>query len=139
MGKDVVRAAGRDPELMHDATSGFDASFYRNAQGGVVLAFTGTDEGRDWKHNFGQGLGRKDDQYDRALTLGRKAKDVFGENVIFPGHSLGGGLAAAAGMANDVPAVTFHAAGVHDKPLARHVFDAATGRAPWRARVCQYV
>src|SRR3546814_21048958 len=66
MGKDDVRAAGLDPALMHDAKSGFDASFYRNAQGEVVLAFTGTDEGRDWKHNFGQGLGRKDDQYDRA-------------------------------------------------------------------------
>src|SRR3546814_13247803 len=64
--KDDVRAAGLDPALMHDAKSGFDASFYRNAQGEVVLAVTGTDEGRDWKHNFGQGLGRKDDQYDRA-------------------------------------------------------------------------
>src|SRR3546814_767654 len=126
MGKDDVRAAGLDPALIHDAKSGFDASFYRNAQGEEVLAFTCTDEGRDWKHNFGQGLGRKDDQYDRALTLGRKAKEVFGENVIFAGHSLGGGLAAAAGMANDVPAVTFNAAGVHDKTLERHGFDADT-------------
>src|SRR3546814_6803346 len=33
MGKDDVRAAGLDPALMHDAKSGFDASFYRNAQG----------------------------------------------------------------------------------------------------------
>src|SRR3546814_14115320 len=46
--------------------------------------------------------------------------------VIFAGHSLGGGLAAAAGMANDVPAVTFNAAGVHDKTLERHGFDADT-------------
>lgn len=124
MSKDDVRAAGLDPALMHDAKSGFDASFYRNARGEVVLAFTGTDEGRDWKHNFGQGLGRKDDQYDRALMLGRKAKEVFGENVIFAGHSLGGGLAAAAGMANDVPVVTFNAAGVHDKTLERRGYDA---------------
>ena len=124
MDEDDVRAAGLDPALMHDAKSGFDASFYRDAQGHVVLAFTGTDEGRDWKHNFGQGLGRKDAQYDRALTLGRKAREAFGENVIFTGHSLGGGLAAAAGMANDVPAVTFNASGVHDNTLERHGFDA---------------
>ncbi|MFC3717019.1 XVIPCD domain-containing protein [Luteimonas soli] len=124
MDEDDVRAAGLDPALMHDAKSGFDASFYKDAQGHVVLAFTGTDEGRDWKHNFGQGLGLKDDQYDRALTLGRKAREAFGEDIIFTGHSLGGGLAAAAGMANDVPVVTFNAAGVHDKTLERHGFDA---------------
>src|SRR3546814_14495741 len=41
IGKDDVRAAGLQPALMHDANSGFDASFYRNAQGAVVLAFTG--------------------------------------------------------------------------------------------------
>src|SRR3546814_16397792 len=28
IGKDDVRAAGLDPALMHDATGGFDASFY---------------------------------------------------------------------------------------------------------------
>jgi hypothetical protein len=124
MSEDDVRAIGLDPALMHDARSGFDASFYRDGQGRVVLAFTGTDEGRDWQHNFGQGLGFRDDQYDRAITLGRKARESLGDVVIFTGHSLGGGLAAAAGMANDVPAVTFNASGVHDRTLERQGFDA---------------
>lgn len=124
MGKDDVRAAGIDPALMHNAKNGFDASFYRDARGHVVLAFTGTDEGRDWKHNFGQGLGLKDKQYDRAIHLGLKAKDVFGDNVIFAGHSLGGGLAAAASLVNNIPAVTFNAAGVHDNTLERYGLDA---------------
>ena len=121
--KDDVRAAGIDPALMHNAKSGFDASFYRDARGHVVLAFTGTDEGRDWKHDFGQGLGLKDKQYDRAIHLGLKAKDALGDSVIFTGHSLGGGLAAAASLASDIPAVTFNAAGVHDDTLERYGLD----------------
>lgn len=119
-----VRSVGIDPALMHDSKSGFDASFYRDAQGHVLLAFTGTDEGRDWKHNLMQGLGLKDEQYDRAINLGQKAKDTFGDNVVFAGHSLGGGLAAAASMVNEVPAVTFNAAGMHDKTIERYGFDA---------------
>ena len=124
MDDDDVRSAGIDPALMHDAKSGFDSSFYRDAQGRVLLVFTGTDEGRDWKHNLMQGLGLKDQQYDRAINLGQKAKDIFGDNVVFAGHSLGGGLAAAASMVNEVPAVTFNAAGVHDKTIERYGLDA---------------
>ncbi len=121
---DEVRAIGINPTLLHNARTGFDASFYREASGRVVLAFTGTDEGRDWKHNIGQGLGLDDRQYNQAIVLGRRAKEKLGNNVVFSGHSLGGGLAAAAAMVADVPAVTFNAAGVHDKTLERHGFDA---------------
>ena len=120
----AIRAAGINPALMHDAKNGFDASLYRNARGHVVLAFTGTDEGQDWKHNLSQGLGLRDEQYDRAIFLGRKASDAFGENVIFTGQSLGGGLAAAASMVTAVPAVTFNAAGVHDNTLERYGLNA---------------
>jgi hypothetical protein len=119
-----VRAIGINPTLLHNARSGFDASFYRDASGRVVLAFTGTDEGRDWKHNFGQGLGLDDRQYNQAIVLGRRAKEKLGNNVVFSGHSLGGGLAAAAAMVVDAPAVTFNAAGVHGKTLERQGFDA---------------
>lgn len=123
-----VRAIGIDPALLHNARTGFDASFYRDVEGHVVLAFTGTDEGRDWKHNIGQGVGLDDPQYNQAIVLGRRAKDQLGENVVFSGHSLGGGLAAAAAMVADVPAVTFNAAGVHDRTLERYGFDAAALR-----------
>lgn len=124
MSDDELRAADIAPALQHDARSGFDASFYRNAQGQVVLAFTGTDEGKDWLHNFGQGLGLRDEQYDQAIKLGERAKRAFGDGVVFTGHSLGGGLAAASGMVNEVPAVTFNAAGVHDRTLERYGYDA---------------
>ncbi len=124
MGDEDVRAAGIDPTLLHDAKSGFDASFYRNAHGEVALVYAGSDEGQDWKHNFGQGLGFRDAQYDQAIAVAREAKLAFGDRLVLSGQSLGGGLAAAAAMVNEVPAVTFNAAGVHDNTIERYGLDA---------------
>lgn len=129
MGDQDVRALGIDPGLMHDAKTGFDASFYRNAQGNVVLAYTGTDELQDWKHNFGQGLGFDDPQYREAIALAKAAKTALGEDLVLTGHSLGGGLAAAAALATDTPAVTFNAAGVNDKTLERAGLDPKEAKA----------
>ena len=120
----AVRAAGIDPSLLHDGKSGFDASLYRDASGAVAVAYAGTDEGKDWRHNFRQGLGFEDAQYDQAIALAQQAKQAFGNDVVLTGQSLGGGLAAAASMVSEVPAVTFNAAGVHDKTLERYGFDA---------------
>lgn len=125
----AVQRAGIDPGMLHDAKSGFDAALYRNDQGNVVLAFCGTDEGKDWKHNIGQGLGFADTQYASAIQLGSQAKQAFGENLMISGHSLGGGLAAASAMVNDVPAVTYNAAGVNDRTLEREGLDAAAAKA----------
>ncbi|QDH71705.1 DUF2974 domain-containing protein [Lysobacter alkalisoli] len=121
----ALRAAGIDPSLLHDGKSGFGANFYSNDQGHVVLAFTGTDEGKDWKHNFRQGLGLRDVQYDQAIALGGQAKRAFGDDLVITGHSLGGGLAAAASMIHEAPAVTFNAAGVNNRTLERYGFDAS--------------
>lgn len=121
----ALRQAGIEPALLQDTRSGFGANFYSGPQGHVVLAFTGTDEGRDWKHNLGQGLGLRDAQYDQAIELAGEARRAFGADLVLTGHSLGGGLAAAAAMVHEVPAVTFNAAGVHDRTLERLGFDAA--------------
>ena len=45
--------------------------------------------------------------------MAREANDAFNGNVIFVGHSLGGGLASAAAYATNGRAVTFNAAGLH--------------------------
>ncbi|MBN6101877.1 DUF2974 domain-containing protein [Xanthomonas sp. CFBP 8703] len=124
----AVQRAGIDPGMLHDAKSGFDAAFYRNEQGNVVLAFCGTDEGKDWKHNIGQGLGFADAQYASAIQLGSQAKQAFGQDLMISGHSLGGGLAAASAMVNDVPAVTYNAAGVNDRTLEREGLDASAAK-----------
>ncbi|UYB53641.1 DUF2974 domain-containing protein [Xanthomonas sp. AM6] len=125
----AVQRAGIDPGMLHDAKSGFDAAFYRNGQGNVVLGFCGTDEGKDWKHNIGQGLGFADAQYAAAIQLGSQARQAFGQDLMISGHSLGGGLAAASAMVNDVPAVTFNAAGVNDRTLEREGLDASAAKA----------
>ncbi|WP_254458444.1 XVIPCD domain-containing protein [Xanthomonas sacchari] len=125
----ALQRAGIDPRLQHDAKSGFDAAFYRNPQGNVVLGFCGTDELKDWKHNLGQGLGFSDAQYASAIQLGSQAKQAFGDNLLISGHSLGGGLAAASSMVNDVPAVTFNAAGVNNKTLEREGLNAEAAKA----------
>lgn len=39
MDDSALQQAGIDPALLHDAKSGFDAAFYRNDQGQVVLGF----------------------------------------------------------------------------------------------------
>lgn len=128
MNDSTLQRAGIDPGLLHDAKSGFDAAFYRNEQGQVVLGFCGTDEGKDWKHNLGQGLGFDDAQYASAIQLGSQAKQAFGDQVVISGHSLGGGLAAASAMVNDIPAVTYNAAGVNDRTLERQGLDASAAK-----------
>ncbi|PPU75258.1 phospholipase [Xanthomonas cucurbitae] len=128
MDDSALRQAGIDPALLHDGKSGFDAAFYRNDQGQVVLGFCGTDEGKDWKHNIGQGLGFDDAQYASAIQLGSQARQAFGDQVVISGHSLGGGLAAASAMVNDIPAVTYNAAGVSDRTLERQGLDAAAAK-----------
>lgn len=128
MDDSTLQRAGIDPGLLHDAKSGFDAAFYRNEQGQVVLGFCGTDEGKDWKHNLGQGLGFDDAQYASAIQLGSQAKQAFGDQVVISGHSLGGGLAAASAMVNDIPAVTYNAAGVNDRTLECQGLDASAAK-----------
>ncbi|PPU45714.1 phospholipase [Xanthomonas arboricola] len=128
MDDSTLQRAGIDPGLLHDAKSGFDAAFYRNEQDQVVLGFCGTDEGKDWKHNLGQGLGFDDAQYASAIQLGSQAKQAFGDQVVISGHSLGGGLAAASAMVNDIPAVTYNAAGVNDRTLERQGLDASAAK-----------
>ncbi|CAD7719574.1 hypothetical protein LMG31886_14590 [Xanthomonas hydrangeae] len=128
MDDSALQQAGIDPSLLHDAKSGFDAAFYRNEQGNVVLGFCGTDEGKDWKHNIGQGLGLDDAQYASAIQLGSQAKQAFGDQVVISGHSLGGGLAAASAMVNDIPAVTYNAAGVNERTLERQGLDASAAK-----------
>lgn len=116
---DQLRKAGIDPSVLDDTKTGFKARIYGDDEGRIVLAYSGTDEGKDWLVNFGQGLGFETTHYNQAMALARQAKVAFGDEVVMTGHSLGGGLAAAAAVATDIPAVTFNAAGVHDKTMAR--------------------
>ena len=129
VGDQLVDAQGHpipiDLGMLHDAKTGFDAAIYQNAQGQYVVAYRGTDNwspgvGGDTRANLGQGAGLAIDQYESALALAERADKVFGAgNVAVSGHSLGGGLAAAAMLSVGAPGVTFNAAGLSDNTLRR--------------------
>jgi fermentation-respiration switch protein FrsA (DUF1100 family) len=95
-------------------TEGFAAAVYKGRVGGreqMVIAFRGTEDSADWKQNFASNF-MVPSQYRQAVDLVRQ---VQGENpgmeIILTGHSLGGALAAYAGILRGEPAVIFNAAG----------------------------
>lgn len=107
---------------------GFYAQLYEK-KGKYVLAYRGTQELPDVGEDILQGVGISSSQYDQSIRLAdrmKKMKDRNGnavftaENTTITGHSLGGGLAAAAGGATGFPTYTYNAAGVHNGTLNRN-------------------
>lgn len=112
-----LEAAGLDPSAFGTPETGFKAALFRNEESGeFVLAFAGTEDGRDWLTNGNQGLGNVDTQYRQAANLSVAVTDAVGSTTMV-GHSLGGGLAATASVASRNEGVTFNAAGVHANTL----------------------
>jgi hypothetical protein len=79
----------------------------------VIVAFSGSDEGKDWGDNLKQGAGLPTAQYKEAVDFANKWKASDGNNVILTGHSLGGGLASYASIKTDLRATA-----VNSAPLA---------------------
>jgi len=130
VGDAELMAAGIDPASLENPQSGFRAGIYVDGEGNHVLAFTGSNDVKDWTlANFRQGLGWESEQYDEAVQLAQLASAAYGDGLAITGHSLGGGLAATAAMAVDGAAVTFNASGVHDRTIASLGLDPATARA----------
>ncbi|MGH7941715.1 MAG: lipase family protein [Limisphaerales bacterium] len=71
----------------------------------------------DWYSNLARGLYGPlvYTQYNEAVDVADQVNNAIGEAsaLTMTGHSLGGGLAAAAALSTDRPAVTFSAAGVN--------------------------
>ena len=117
---DELAELGIDPSELNHTITGMQASVYQNADGKYVLAFRGTEPGRELLQDglsdfYGSGLSsiRVSPQVVNAISLSTKlAKAVGPENLDFTGHSLGGELASVAAIATGGQAVTFNAAGV---------------------------
>ncbi len=104
-----------------DGTTGFKAQLYQDTTTKkYVLAFAGTDDRPDVVNDVQQATIFRAAQYDQAIRLAEQLKRVHGYNLSFTGHSLGGGLAAAAAMATQLQATTFNPAGVNPDTLRRN-------------------
>ena len=118
---------GLDAGDLVDKDSGFKADVYRTKDGDYVLVFRGTSNGhdkdreiipgfsKDWvDDDIKQGVGLGSEQYEQAIKVSIKIKKKVGkENLVITGHSLGGGLATAAGAATGCETYAYNPAGVH--------------------------
>ena len=113
-----------------DANTGFRAMLYqlKDAQE-IVVVYRGvrrTNIIRDSQTCLSQGLGFGAAAYRQAIELAIAVVEAYGDKVFFTGHSMGGGLAAAASIVANRPAVTFNSAGVHPATLEGFGLDDAT-------------
>ncbi len=123
------------PEELKDATfedanTGFRAMLYQSKGAEeIVVVYQGvsrTNIIRDSQTCLSQGLGFSAAAYQQAMQLAKAVVEGYGDKVFFTGHSMGGGLAAAASIVANRPAVTFNSAGVHPATLEEFGLDNAT-------------
>lgn len=93
------------------ALSGFEASAF-DYQGQIVIAYAGTntEQKADLVADLAMGFGANHPQLRQAAEFYLSIKNnpaYAGREIVFTGHSLGGGLAAAMGVFFNKPAVTF--------------------------------
>jgi hypothetical protein len=108
-----------------DQSGLYGATYSDSLTGKTFVAMRGTEFGipgrfeADIGANAIQLLGGQGAQYSQAVDWARELSENIGaKNLIFTGHSLGGGLASA--MANVVPGsqgITFNSAGLHPNSL----------------------
>ncbi len=102
----------------NDPDTGFHARTYKSKNGEIVIAYRGTNEGKDWKANFSRS--EVSLQALSALQYARKVKSKYaktGQKVKLTGHSLGGNLAQFSASILDLDAVTFNTADLNHSEL----------------------
>lgn len=115
-----LEGLGLSRELFENKEEGYYAKLFKNdLTEEYMIAFRGTDDAVDWKHNLAQGIGIESAQYETGMGLARTAKKATAGNLSFAGHSLGGGLASAASAITGLPATTFNSAGLNPKTVRR--------------------
>jgi len=111
---------------------GFTAALYKDYIAGpeqYILVFAGTNDVPDIIVDAYQAFGEVTGQYNYAMEIGFRLSEIqrlSNDNLMVTGHSLGGGLASAASIVGNLPAITFNAAGLH--PLT--LFEPLAGARP---------
>lgn len=93
---------------VYNEPSGFKAKLYEK-NGKYVFATAGTDfkSGKDWATNVSQQFGFETKQYEQSIAIAKELAQKY-PNLIFVGHSLGGGLASANSRATGRDAIVFN-------------------------------
>ena len=124
-----MKKLGVNTTELNDTKTGFKADIYKDKNGDYVLVYRGTysdpdhpendlihDWSKEWTDdNMKQGLGMGSEQYKKSIKLAEKVNSnkPKGKQLTIAGHSLGGGLATAAGAATGSKTYAFCPAGVH--------------------------
>lgn len=127
--EEEMKKLGVKSTELNDTKTGFKADIYKDKNGDYVLVYRGTysdpehpendlihDWSKEWTDdNMKQGLGMGSEQYEKSIDIAKrvnrnKPKD---KQLTIAGHSLGGGLATAAGAATGSKTYAFCPAGVH--------------------------
>ena len=127
--KELANLGITDSKEFDDPHTGFKADIYKDKNGDYVLVYRGTysdpdhpendlvhDWSKEWTDdNMRQGLGMGSEQYEKSIKLAKKVNrnKPKGKQLTIAGHSLGGGLATAAGAATGSKTYAFCPAGVH--------------------------
>ena len=116
--REALQGAGLEPEMLFDRKEepDFFARVYapdKTIFGGemvpaVVFRGTRMSSWEDWKNNGTQMAGSNSEYYKKAVEIGSQLLRLD-KKVAISGHSLGGGLASAAGMVSRQPTWTFNA------------------------------
>lgn len=87
-----------------------------------IVAYAGTSPSSwaNWSANLTQALGLESSQYTLGIDIANRLQQQYGSNLSFTGHSLGGGIAAAAAAVTGLDAVVFNAAGVNSATVGRY-------------------
>jgi len=104
--------------LVDDGKTGLRTAVFSNGTNNVqVFAGTSPSSWANWVANLKQAFGFKSPQYEQGMQSARDNYKLYGGNLSFTGHSLGGGIASASAIVTGGSAVTFNAAGVHNNTI----------------------
>lgn len=113
-----------DIQLVNQKTGFKSALFTDGSKYFYAVAGTDMNESKeaklDWLGaNIPQAFGSIPAQYVQAKENAESLNDMYGENLSFTGHSLGGSLASLQSLVTGRPATTFNAAPLHQNTLDR--------------------
>lgn len=115
----VPEGEARDSAIAKAEKADFAAGIYDTGEK-VYVAFRGTDSKKDWiGTNLQRAMGKWPSQYSLACNLALSIRDTYPDrDIVFTGHSLGGGLAVHAADCVNGEAIVFNSDGQTNEQLS---------------------